>query len=179
MERLNLNIKKNMVVSILLLSVIVLGGLLISSFIGKDNNTDIHVAITDSEEPQVKIEENEVNENEGASEVEVPKIDEKESTINPNTNTDSSKKKDEVVKPEPPKEKPETKDDITDKNNVPTHEEKEVNPSTQPETPKGGETNNKGQIYVPGFGWVDDSGPNKEVKVDSDGDINKQIGNMN
>jgi len=83
MERLNLNIKKNMVVSILLLSVIVLGGLLISSFIGKDNNTDIHVAITDSEEPQVKIEENEVNENEGASEVEVPKIDEKESTINP------------------------------------------------------------------------------------------------
>jgi hypothetical protein len=192
MKRLNLNIRKNMIVPILLLSVIVLGGLLISSFIGKDNNTDIHVAITDSEEPQVKIEENEVNENEGASEVEVPKIDEKESTINPNeevnenetntannTNTDSSKKKDEVVKPEPPKEKPETKDDITDKNNVPTYEEKEVNPSTQPETPKGGETNNKGQIYVPGFGWVDDSGPNKEVKVDSDGDINKQIGNMN
>lgn len=27
-----------------------------------------------------------------------------------------------------------------------------------PETPTGGETNGNGQIYVPGFGWIDDIG---------------------
>ncbi|WP_028306807.1 DUF6550 family protein [Desulfitibacter alkalitolerans] len=180
MKRLNINTRKNIVVSLLLLSVIVMGGLLISPFIEKDNNEDINVAIADNGELQIKIEENEINGIEGPSEVEGPIIDEKESTINPNTNTDSSKKKEEVVIPEPPKEKPESKDDITDKNKVPIYEEKEVKPSAQPETPKGDERNNKGQIYIPGFGWVDDKGGGGEGHiVDSEGDINKQIGNMN
>lgn len=44
--------------------------------------------------------------------------------------------------------------------------------------PKGGDTNNKGQTYLPGFGWIENSGENQGTKVDGDGDINKQIGNM-
>ena len=35
----------------------------------------------------------------------------------------------------------------------------------------------EGQIYVPGFGWVTPSGTDFE-DVDSDGDINKQVGIM-
>lgn len=44
-----------------------------------------------------------------------------------------------------------------------------------PETP--GEAPKEGQVYVPGFGWVDPSGSTGEY-VDSDGDINKQVGSM-
>ena len=42
---------------------------------------------------------------------------------------------------------------------------------------KAGITND-GKIYVPGFGWIDDIGEGQGTAVDGDGDINKQIGNM-
>lgn len=45
--------------------------------------------------------------------------------------------------------------------------------------PSAGEKNEKGQVYVPGFGWTDDSGDNVKGISDSKGDINKQIGKMN
>lgn len=44
---------------------------------------------------------------------------------------------------------------------------------------EGGSVNSKGQTYMPGFGWITSSGENKGNTVDSDGDINKQIGEMN
>lgn len=40
-----------------------------------------------------------------------------------------------------------------------------------------GEAPKEGQVYVPGFGWVDPVGTTVEAG-DSDGDINKQIGSM-
>jgi hypothetical protein len=43
--------------------------------------------------------------------------------------------------------------------------------------PQGGETKD-GKIYVPGFGWIDDIGDGQGTTVDGDGDINKQVGNM-
>lgn len=57
--------------------------------------------------------------------------------------------------------------------------EKPVEPPKQKDEPKGGDTNNKGQTYLPGFGWIENSGENQGTKVDGDGDINKQIGDMN
>ena len=45
------------------------------------------------------------------------------------------------------------------------------------DVPQGGDTNN-GKIYVPGFGWIDDVGEGQGTAVDGEGDINKQIGNM-
>jgi len=44
--------------------------------------------------------------------------------------------------------------------------------------PQGGDTNNQGKTYLPGFGWIENSGENQGTAVDGDGDINKQIGNM-
>ncbi|MEG0116092.1 MAG: DUF6550 family protein, partial [Hydrogenoanaerobacterium sp.] len=32
------------------------------------------------------------------------------------------------------------------------------NKPNTPDTPTGGETNNKGQVFVPGFGWINDPG---------------------
>lgn len=44
--------------------------------------------------------------------------------------------------------------------------------------PQGGETKD-GKIYVPGFGWITDNGGGGQgTTVDGDGDINKQVGNM-
>ena len=40
-----------------------------------------------------------------------------------------------------------------------------------------GDAPKEGQVYVPGFGWVDPSGSTGEY-VDSYGDINKQVGSM-
>lgn len=44
-------------------------------------------------------------------------------------------------------------------------------------TEPAGEAQKEGQVYVPGFGWVDPVGTTVEAG-DSDGDINKQIGSM-
>lgn len=49
---------------------------------------------------------------------------------------------------------------------------------TKPKEPEGGEKKD-GKIYVPGFGWIEDQGGGNSVdEVTSDGDINKQVGNM-
>lgn len=51
--------------------------------------------------------------------------------------------------------------------------------SSATSTPKSGDKKD-GKIYVPGFGWIDDNGGGVEQKtVGGEGDINKQVGEMN
>ena len=45
-----------------------------------------------------------------------------------------------------------------------------------PKPPK--EPPKDGEVYFPGFGYIKDGGPNTEKIIDSDGDINKQVGEM-
>jgi len=46
-------------------------------------------------------------------------------------------------------------------------------------TPNSGDTNGNGQIYIPGFGWVDNEGGGGQGQPSgSDGDWDKQIGSM-
>ena len=52
-------------------------------------------------------------------------------------------------------------------------------PEQKPEEPAGGSTNDSGQVYVPGFGYVDQPGTPQGESAGSDGDWNKQIGDMN
>jgi cytoskeletal protein RodZ len=62
----------------------------------------------------------------------------------------------------------------------PVEHNKVEKPSTPPKSdnqPQGGEKKN-GQIYVPGFGWIDDIGEGQGTVVDGEGDINKQVGIM-
>lgn len=59
----------------------------------------------------------------------------------------------------------------------PDHEEGEQ-PTAKPEEPQGGTTNEQGQVYVPGFGYVETGGGVTEMPAHSDGDWNKQIGTM-
>jgi len=53
-----------------------------------------------------------------------------------------------------------------------------VPPKPTEQKPQGGSTNAKGEVYVEGFGWIKSSGDNIGESSGSDGDWNKQIGNM-
>ena len=56
--------------------------------------------------------------------------------------------------------------------------EKPVETPKNNDVPQGEDTNNQGKTYLPGFGWIENSGENQGTVVDGDGDINKQIGTM-
>lgn len=76
---------------------------------------------------------------------------------------DSEKPKTEK-EAQPPAEKPEVKDtDDAEKPEQPPEYEPEVTePEQKPEEPAGGSTNESGQVYVPGFGYVDQPGHRRE-----------------
>ena len=82
---------------------------------------------------------------------------------------------------QPPAEKPEVKDtDATENPEQPPQYEPEVTkPEQKPEEPAGGSTNDSGQVFVPGYGYVDQPGAPQGESAGSDGDWNKQIGDMN
>lgn len=98
----------------------------------------------------------------------------------------------QTIQKDAEKPKEPTKEELTDPTQKPNGEkvveppknvdhdkvEKPVEPPKKKDEPKGGDTNNKGQTYLPGFGWIENSGENQGIKVDGDGDINKQVGNM-
>ena len=48
----------------------------------------------------------------------------------------------------------------------------------QEEQPQGGDTNPAGAVYVPGFGYIESSGPNEQGTSYTDGDWDRQIGSM-
>lgn len=82
----------------------------------------------------------------------------------------------DVSKPEAPKETPKPKSDTTNQSKAPAYNSKDTTVS-EPAQPKGGEKKD-GKVYLPGFGWVTDTG-GSGTAVDGGGDINKQVGNMN
>ena len=51
---------------------------------------------------------------------------------------------------------------------------------TQPQEDQtqGGDTNPAGAVYVPGFGYIESSGPNEQGTSHTDGDWDRQIGTM-
>ena len=68
-----------------------------------------------------------------------------------------------------PPPKPVAKDNVTDKNKKPTYTEQDTKP--QQSQPQMGDKNDKGQIYVDGFGWVkDEGGGGKGTSVGNEGD---------
>ncbi len=48
----------------------------------------------------------------------------------------------------------------------------------QENQPQGGDTNPERAVYVPGFGYIENSGPNEQENSYTDGDWDKQIGTM-
>lgn len=189
MKKLNLKAKKNILISMCAVVSVILA-VSINSLTTKTPKVEDIPALADKSE-NIFVTEDE-SKKEEPQPVVVSESDKKEDTVNTNnipipkvTQTEVSKsqvviQKEKTPKPEPPKEKPETTDSLTDKSKVPTYHAKETKPQTQAQTqtPKAGEKNSKGQVYFPGFGWIDDGGVNKGENVNSSGDVNKQVGTM-
>lgn len=92
---------------------------------------------------------------------------EKEEQVNVNL-TNSEKKPETTPPPAPSQEEQQT---ATEKNEPIVHEPDNNKPQT-------GDTQN-GSIYLEGFGWItDEGGGTIQENIHSDGDINKQVGNM-
>jgi hypothetical protein len=75
---------------------------------------------------------------------------------------------------DPALKNPDVRPDITPAPVQPTPTPQTPNSST----PQHGDRNANGEVYVPGFGWIKDGGPNNVRESGSDGDWNKQIGTM-
>lgn len=80
-----------------------------------------------------------------------------------------------------PSEKPEVIDGdaVENPERPPQYEPAFTDPEQKPEDPAGGNTNESGQIYVPGFGYVDPPGAAQGESAGSNGDWDKPIGDMN
>ncbi|MGV2881745.1 DUF6550 family protein [Paenibacillus taichungensis] len=82
---------------------------------------------------------------------------------------------------EPPKPKVKEPEKVKSSATPPKYDEKQTEPNKETATaPKAGDKNDKGQVYVPGFGWVDDNGPNQEINVGNEGDelTGNKVGSM-
>lgn len=110
-----------------------------------------------------------------------------ENQTSSNVVLDISKKQDVQVpitepqkKPSEP-EKPVVKDEGALKNpdRQPVYDKKQTTVEVKSTEPKSGDKKD-GKVYIPGFGWVkDEGGGGKGEVVDSNGDINKMVGQMN
>lgn len=86
--------------------------------------------------------------------------------------------------PEPPgkTEKDHAADDVPEadrnKETPPTYKPEQTEGKPQPTEPAGGSTNDAGQIYIPGFGYVDYEGDNVGIKDDSMYENGNKIGIM-
>ncbi|RPF43370.1 hypothetical protein EDD70_2334 [Hydrogenoanaerobacterium saccharovorans] len=59
----------------------------------------------------------------------------------------------EFEKPEPPAPPEVDEKEAMDPEKPPEYTPEQKKPNKEPKKPTGGESNNKGEIYVPGFGW--------------------------
>ncbi|WP_352416486.1 DUF6550 family protein [Oscillibacter ruminantium] len=99
-----------------------------------------------------------------------------EQTIQPDTSEKPSYTEEELKNPG---QKP-NGDKVTENDKAQDHDkvEKPVTPPKTDNQPQGGDVNSKGETYLPGFGWIENSGENQGTIGESDGDINKQVGIM-
>ena len=112
-------------------------------------------------------------------------------TLPPQTDLPEQKLQPDPVKPEAP-ENPKTPDGTdrtpnSDKNHdftpenpdtPPTYKPEQTEVKPQPTEPAGGSTNDAGQVYVPGFGYVTPSGPNDGGTLDDMYENGNKIGIM-
>ena len=97
-------------------------------------------------------------------------------TIQPNTSEKPNYTEEELKNQE---QKP-NGDKVTENDKAQDHDKvkQPVTPPKPDNQPQGGDVNSKGETYLPGFGWIENSGENQGTIGESDGDINKQVGIM-
>ena len=184
MKNINEKVKKWLIISGgLVLSAVLLVAIMSQFKVPSINDLDLPDQNSDTQ--KVAVESPDITEKE--DDIKVPPIEiEKES----NAASGIDKGTEQTIQPDPAK--PEYTDEqlknpdqkpngekVTEQDK-PVEHNKVEKPSTPPKSdnqPQGGEKKN-GQIYVPGFGWIDDIGEGQGTVVDGEGDINKQVGIM-
>lgn len=78
----------------------------------------------------------------------------------------------------PPKPTPQATDQPPSPDTPPTYDATETQPNKPQNEPRSGDKNESGQVYFPGFGWIEPSGPSQGSISESDGDWDKQVGIM-
>ena len=184
MKNINEKVKKWLIISGgLVLSVVLLVAIM-SQFKAPPIN-DLNLPDQNSKTQKVAVESPIITEKE--DDIKVPPIEIEMETNNANG---VDKGTEQTIQPDPikpeytdeqlknPDQKP-NGEKVTEQDK-PVEHNKVEKPSTPPKSdnqPQGGEKKN-GQIYVPGFGWIDDIGEGQGTVVDGEGDINKQVGIM-
>lgn len=183
-------------VGIIILAIIVVGLIAIISFELSDNSTTNKVDVNKTEDKAAsfdlhKNEESSLNPKPEIKPVEnVPQEVDKNIVPQENTHLLESKQNEAPIKsiqegqpkvvnsPTPPP-KPVPQGDVTDIAVKPTYKDQNVKP--QQSQPKMGDKNDKGQIYIEGFGWVkDEGGGGKGTAVGKQGDqlTGNKVGTM-
>ena len=148
-------------------------------YIGSDNGPDTKDPLVNIDTPDVKVE---------------IKTDTSSDKNDPGKAADSSGTEQAIqgtpTKPDAP-EKPKAPGQVADdhkaedvpeadrnKETPPTYDPEQTEVKPQPTEPAGGSTNDAGQVYVPGFGYVTPSGPNDGGTLDDMYENGNKIGIM-
>lgn len=144
--------------------------------IGHNEAQEEALVETATDDIKVTVPETTVPVGERTDELEETEDSEAENTL---VEEDAEQKPQTKEEAQQPESKPEVTDDnaVNNSGKAPQYEP-EVTQPQQPQDPPGG-TNSGGKIYVPGFGYVDDPGVPAGESAGSDGDWNKQVGDMN
>jgi hypothetical protein len=184
MKNINNKVKKWLIISGGLVLSMVLFVAIMSQFKVPSIN-DLDLPDQNSDTQKVAVESPDITEKE--DDIKVPPIEIEKELSNANG---VDKGTEQTIQPDPikpeytdeqlknPDQKP-NGEKVTEQDK-PVEHNKVEKPSTPPKSdnqPQGGEKKN-GQIYVPGFGWIDDIGEGQGTVVDGEGDINKQVGIM-
>ncbi|WMJ77033.1 MULTISPECIES: DUF6550 family protein [unclassified Sedimentibacter] len=185
MKNINNKVKKWLIISGGLVLSMVLLVVIMNQFKAPPIN-DLDLPDQNSDTQKVAVESPDITEKE--DDIKVPPIEIEKETNNANgvdKGTEQTIQAD-PIKPEytdeqliNPDQKP-NGEKVTEQDK-PVEHTKVENPSTSPKSdnqPQGGDVNSKGETYLPGFGWIKNSGENQGIAGESDGDINKQVGIM-
>lgn len=180
---MKINIK---IVLIALACVFVIGGTAFFSLNSKPP-TEPGLQGANNSDPAATVNVDDIGSTDKGNEIDPP-------TISPSSKTDAapdvidpSKSDTDITVPltDPTEKPPEANPDKHEKGseNKPPKPSTTPPPASKPATPKSsepqsGDTNSKGQVWVPGFGWVTPGSGNQGGETGSDGDINKPVGDM-
>ncbi|WP_326907019.1 DUF6550 family protein [Sedimentibacter sp. MB31-C6] len=188
MNNINDKTKRRLIVSGgLIISLILI--VLISGQFRKEPITEAELPIQSEDSIDIILETPEITEKE--YEIIVPEIEITDIETKDNGVIDTGTEQTIQSNPEKPKEP--TKEQLEDPTNKPNGEKVEIPPEPvehnkvekPAETPKkddepqGGDTNNKGQTYLPGFGWIENSGENQGTTAEDMYENGNKIGDMN
>lgn len=185
MKNINEKAKKWLIISGgLVLSAVLLVAIMSQFKVPPINDLDLPNQNSDTQ--KVAVESPDITEKE--DDIKVPPIEIEKETNNANG---VDKGTEQTIQPDPvkpeytdeqlknPDQKP-NGEKVTEQDK-PIEHNKVEKPSTPPKSdnePQGGDVNSKGETYLPGFGWIKNSGENQGSVGESDGDINKQVGIM-